>query len=138
MSQTRTADRSTIYRKTNGHCAYCDKELGRESGCTAELPTGAWEVDYWIPPEQAHRFPDFDVESADNLVPACCACRAEKASQTGLEYREKLRQRSRLASRLSSPPVELIERLLRSSPSFVSLRPRSLRPRSEPPDPQDG
>lgn len=129
MSQSTTADRPTIYNKTNGRCAYCNEELALESGCSAELRTGAWEVDYWIPPEQAHRFPGFDVESEDNLVPACCLCRAEKATQTGLEYREKLRRRSQLATRFSCPPVELIERLIRSSPSFISLRPQK---KSEP------
>ena len=84
--------REAVFAKTDGHCAYCVASLSWEQfGCSERQP-GAWDVDRWTPQTRAKEA----VDGLPNLVPACCACIAEKGEMTGEEYIARRRRQAGL------------------------------------------
>ena len=86
-------NRQQIYRKYNGHCAYC--------GC--EITLKKMQIDHVVPkarfvPHMAakvHFVPEFlyhldDVNHHDNLMPACRACNFYKGEFSLSTFRNQL------------------------------------------------
>lgn len=70
--------KSTVYRKTNGHCAYCGNGLD---------PFYGWEIEHMIPRSRGGS------DDLANLVPACTRCNRLKGTRTPHEFKGRLVQR---------------------------------------------
>lgn len=72
------AERKSVYDKCNGHCAYC--------GC--EIPFKGFQIDHV---KSLYRYEaDEDVESIENMLPACRNCNFYKSTFTIEEFRERI------------------------------------------------
>lgn len=71
----RKDEKAALLEKTDGHCAYCGKEI--KQGET-------WHRDHVTPRSQGGRW-------KDNLIPACPVCNVRKAGSTPDEFRQWLR-----------------------------------------------
>jgi hypothetical protein len=95
-------DRSRIYEKCNGHCAYCGEEILIKD----------MQVDHIIPkrnfslqvknkfnvPDFLKHLAEFDVNHIDNLLPACRSCNNYKSTFHLELFRSEL---GKLAERLN-------------------------------------
>lgn len=73
------AERKTVYDKCAGHCAYCGREIfPREM-----------QVDHVIPMElyEAYAANGIDLDSINNMLPACRSCNNYKSSLTLEKFR---------------------------------------------------
>ena len=80
------SERMKIYKKCNGHCAYC--------GC--ELEYKDMQVDHIIPLRKGGS------DTEDNMVPACRSCNHYKATFTADEFREYI---SKIPDRLQRDSI---------------------------------
>lgn len=71
------AERIEIYKKTDGHCAYC--------GC--ELDFGAMQVDHVVP---LNGWNEQGEDTLDNMLPACRSCNHYKSRSTLEGFRRML------------------------------------------------
>jgi Zn-finger protein len=69
------AQKSNIFFKTDGNCAYC--------GCSLD-PFRNWEIEHVIPKSRG------GTDDASNLVPACRRCNSIKSARSLDEFREHL------------------------------------------------
>lgn len=69
--------RKSIFVRTNGHCAYCGKEL--------EF-SGDWHIDHMIPKYQ-------EGGRGDNLIAACVICNSRKQNQNPDEFKQTIKDR---------------------------------------------
>ncbi len=82
--------RSLIFNKYNGYCAYC--------GC--KLYDGNFQVDHLIPKRRGAKSPfhsDFNKEKGsdniENLMPSCCSCNASKSDLDIEDFRDRVKDR---------------------------------------------
>lgn len=89
-------NREQVYKKYNGHCAYC--------GCEMQLKD--MQVDHFLAKRnfQLHvknkwRIPDFllhltegDINHIDNLMPSCRVCNGWKTTHSLETFRDELQQ----------------------------------------------
>lgn len=61
-------DRHKVYKKFDGHCAYCGGELDFKR----------MQVDHLWPQHLCHHEPDLDNDRFENLMPACQPCNIHK------------------------------------------------------------
>lgn len=75
--------REQVYKKCNGHCAYC--------GC--EIPFKGFNVDHLHclkNYEYTEEFTGIDVHNIENLMPACGSCNRYKATMDLETFRKQL------------------------------------------------
>ena len=76
--------RDEIFKKYDGHCAYCGKELNR----------GTWQVDHLIP-VQRERFgkaSQQEVERFENFMPSCRRCNHYKRAHSLETFRRYIEE----------------------------------------------
>ena len=75
-------ERQRIYAKTNGHCAYCGREIALQQ----------MQVDHVIPMEfyDAYKSIGQDLNDIGNLLPACRSCNNYKHALTLDKFRAAL------------------------------------------------
>lgn len=75
-------ERQRIYTKTNGHCAYCGREIALQQ----------MQVDHVIPMEfyDAYKSIGQDLNDIGNLLPACRSCNNYKHALTLDKFRAAL------------------------------------------------
>ena len=71
--------RQKVFDKYDGHCAYC--------GCNL-LPR-QWQVDHIWPKYRAHQY-NGDINTIENLNPACTKCNNFKSTHTVEEFKRQL------------------------------------------------
>lgn len=73
------AERQTVYDKCSGHCAYC--------GC--EITIAQMQADHVIPMEfyDAYKTQGKDIDTVDNMLPACRSCNNYKSTLTLDKFR---------------------------------------------------
>ena len=73
------AERQSVYDKCTGHCAYC--------GC--EIRIQQMQVDHVIPMEfyEAYRANGVDIDTLENMLPACRSCNNYKSTLTLEKFR---------------------------------------------------
>ena len=73
------SERLAVYDKTNGHCAYCGKEITLQQ----------MQVDHVVPVEfyEAYKAMGQDLNAMDNLLPACRSCNNYKHTLTLEKFR---------------------------------------------------
>lgn len=76
------SERLAVYDKTNGHCAYCGKEITLQQ----------MQVDHVVPVEfyEAYKAMGQDLNAMDNLLPACRSCNNYKHTLTLEKFRAAL------------------------------------------------
>lgn len=76
--------REEIFKKYDGHCAYCGKILSR----------GAWQVDHLIPVQREHsgRYSDAEINGYQNLIPACRRCNHYKRAHSLETFRKYIEE----------------------------------------------
>lgn len=65
--------RRKIWNKSNGHCWYCGIEIGEKG----------WHADHFIPVVRdltTNKMTKKELDTIDNLVPACASCNIQKGS----------------------------------------------------------
>lgn len=76
--------RKQVYEKYNGHCAYC--------GCKLEMKD--MQVDHiksvYVHQDFKHDMTDEEMNSIDNLMPACRQCNLYKSTMTLEDFRNQL------------------------------------------------
>ena len=72
--------RGMVFRKTDGHCAYC--------GVTLD-PFSCWHVDHAIPQARGGS------NDPGNLFPSCASCNRSKGNRTVREFNDALRNWAR-------------------------------------------
>lgn len=83
--------REEVYKKYNGHCAYC--------GCELEMKD--MQVDHVVSVYRSHwKKEDIDLNDIDNLMPSCRQCNYYKDVLTIEGFRDKLKT---LMSRVKQP-----------------------------------
>lgn len=75
------AEREAVYQKTDGHCAYCGREI-----TIREM-----QIDHVIPIKFQDR-EQRDLNAMDNLLPACRPCNKYKHTLTVDKFRFALQQ----------------------------------------------
>lgn len=75
-----TIDRQKVYKKFDGHCAYC--------GCEIEFKR--MQVDHFWPKQLAHHEPDLDNDRFENLMPSCQPCNIHKHGMRPEVWRSEL------------------------------------------------
>lgn len=85
------AEREAVYAKCNGHCAYC--------GCKIRMDQ--MQVDHKIPihMEQAYSAIGVDLNSFDNLLPACRSCNNYKTTFTIDLFRKMIEEQPQIFER---------------------------------------
>lgn len=76
--------REEIFKKYDGHCAYCGKVLQR----------GAWQVDHLIPVQRERfgRYTDADINGYKNLLPSCRRCNHYKRAHSLETFRRYIEE----------------------------------------------
>lgn len=74
--------REIVYNKYNGHCAYCGKEITyKDMQVDHFIPLNGWEKSY-----------DVDLNSIDNLMPACRRCNHYKRAHSLEVFRKYIEE----------------------------------------------
>lgn len=78
--------REEVYKKTDGHCAYCGCPLSKR-----------WHVDHVIPINRGYdkredrcSYMDLATESIDNYLPACPSCNINKSNLSVEDFRQSI------------------------------------------------
>lgn len=80
-------DREAVYKRYDGHCAYCG----------IEIDITEMQVDHFWPQFLAHFQPDLDKDRPENLMPSCRKCNNFKGGMRPEMFRKELElQTSRL------------------------------------------
>ena len=76
--------REAVYKKYNGHCAYCGKELTPKS----------WQLDHLIPyqRERFGRYTEEQIECFENYMPACRRCNHYKRAHSLEVFRQYIKE----------------------------------------------
>ena len=83
------AIRMGVYKKYNGHCAYCSCVITHKR----------MQIDHFWPQRLAHLQPDLDNDRFENLIPACRECNHHKHGMRPEVWRDELmKQVSRIKS----------------------------------------
>lgn len=98
--------KSAVYRKTNGHCAYCGEWLD---------PFSPWTVDHVLTRIRG------GTNNLDNLVLSCKRCNSAKCDRTDEEF--KVYMNDRIIGHLKAA-MELMDRFERSNKHefFTAIR----------------
>ena len=75
--------REAVYKKYDGHCAYCGNYIQYKD----------MQVDHLVPKQQEHIFKFYNnksIDSFDNLMPSCRSCNHYKRSHSLDTYRRLL------------------------------------------------
>ena len=101
------ANRTDIYNKFDGHCAYCGQGIEFKN----------MQVDHYWPQSRAHQKPDEDNNRFENLMPSCRKCNNFKSSMRPEEFRnelqkqvERLRKKAQFDRALRFNQVEINEK----------------------------
>ena len=73
-------DRKAVYKKYDGHCAYCGREIGFKK----------MQVDHYWPQFLAHHKPEIDNDCFENLMPSCHKCNIHKHGMRLEVWRQEL------------------------------------------------
>ncbi|MGE4484582.1 MAG: HNH endonuclease [Oscillospiraceae bacterium] len=76
------SNRQTIYDKCGGHCAYCGREI----------TMGEMQADHFIPMELSEAYAAIgqDLDTIENMLPACRSCNNYKSSLTLEKFRSAI------------------------------------------------
>jgi 5-methylcytosine-specific restriction endonuclease McrA len=76
--------RAEIFKKYDGHCAYCGKELTQKG----------WQVDHLIPVQRERfgRATEFEVENFNNFMPSCRRCNHYKRAHSLETFRRYIEE----------------------------------------------
>lgn len=75
-------ERQLVYKKCNGHCAYCGKEI----------TIGQMQVDHIIPMEFYPSYDCYgiDIDVIDNMLPSCRSCNNYKRTFSLEQFRSQI------------------------------------------------
>lgn len=109
--------RETVYRKYNGHCAYCGREIAyKDMQVDHFQPLRAWGIE------------DAGTDELDNLMPACRMCNHYKRANSLETFRRYIEEIPQNCARIISTRSELCTARLQSkhtrSSSILSNRRR--------------
>lgn len=84
-------EREAVYQKCNGHCAYCGKEISIKE----------MQIDHKIPihMEEAYKAIGVDLNSFENLLPACRSCNNYKDTFTVDLFRKMIEEQPKIFDR---------------------------------------
>lgn len=76
-------DRTAVYNKCNGHCAYCGSVLEFKK----------MQIDHYWPKQLQHwEPPEVDIDRFENLYPACQKCNIHKHGMQPETWRKELQR----------------------------------------------
>lgn len=74
------SERHIIYRKCDGHCAYCGKKIEFKE----------MQVDHYFPVVLHKRYSHLNIDDTSNLMPSCRQCNHYKRGDSPDAFREKM------------------------------------------------
>lgn len=88
--------REIIYKKYNGHCAYCGKEITMEKMQVDHfIPLRRGDTQEWLNKHPtSHGIIQKGSDDVSNLVPSCSQCNFRKGQFSIEKFREELRKQA--------------------------------------------